>query len=119
MVPTSAQDLAQTIMALALHLKKNTTVNWGTYHFCGKGVTTWHQFAVRIFDFAQLHHLFARPRIKPVATNQYPTAAKRPTNSALDCELIQKNFGIRPNPWQKSLETTINRIIRHDRKKKS
>ncbi len=117
--PTSAQDLAQTIMDLALHLQKNTNVNWGTYHFCGQGLTSWHQFAVRIFDFAQPYHLFARPRLEPVSTNQYPTAASRPPYSGLDCTRIQKNFGIRPKPWQKSLETTITRIIQNDSKKKS
>lgn len=117
--PTSAQDLAQTVMALALRIRKNSSMNWGTYHFCGQGVTSWHQFAVKIFDFAHPHHPAERPLVKPVPTDPYRAQAKRPSYSALNCSLIKKKFSIHPKPWQKSLEITINRIIDHDRKKKS
>ena len=49
--------------------------------------------------------------VKPLTTDEYPTKAKRPAFSALDCRLIQQEFGITPKPWQKSLEAVIGRIF--------
>src|SRR6185503_18667613 len=45
--PTSTRDLAHAILAIAPRLAARDTV-WGTYHFAGTGVTTWHGFASRI-----------------------------------------------------------------------
>ena len=46
--PTYAADLAEAIFQMASHIAEKRTVAWGTYHYCGRGVTTWHGFAEAI-----------------------------------------------------------------------
>ncbi|MBV5267310.1 MAG: sugar nucleotide-binding protein, partial [Burkholderiaceae bacterium] len=46
-------------------------------------------------------------QVYPIPTDQYPTQAKRPAYSALNCEKIQNEFGIYPKPWRESLEKMI------------
>jgi len=42
-------------------------------------------------------------RVEPVSTSDYPTPAKRPTNSSLDCSVLANTFNIHPQPWAESL----------------
>lgn len=109
--PTSASDLAETILIIAGLIRNSSKINWGTYHYCGQGITTWHEFAKRIFEIAGKHDAMKVEKIEPIKTIDYPTPAKRPLFSALDCSLIEKNFGIKTKPWQESLKVTIDRIF--------
>ncbi len=116
--PTSATDLAETLLAIADKIQNSSTVNWGTYHYCGHGVTTWHGFAEKIFEIARKYESIKITNVKPVTTSEYSTKAKRPSFSALDCSLIKKYFEITPEPWQKSLEIIINQIYSDKRRMK-
>ncbi len=109
--PTRAADLAGAVLTIAEYIRNFAEVDWGTYHYCGLGVTTWHGFTETIFDIAGEYGLVKIPQVKPISTADYPTAAKRPVFSALDCEQIKKNFGIIPKPWQESLKITIGQIM--------
>jgi dTDP-4-dehydrorhamnose reductase len=56
---------------------------------------------------------FPGPALKevvPITTPEYPTPARRPANSVLDCTMIAHHFGIRPRYWKESLEETIELI---------
>ena len=81
--PTSTTDLADAILAIAPRLAANEDV-WGTYHYAGSGVTSWHGFASRIVA-AQAPLTGREPRVTPILARDYPTAARRPANSVLDC----------------------------------
>jgi len=105
--PTYAADLADTILRIVVATSEDGQITWGTYHYCGQGMTTWHGFAQAIFDLAGRHASFRVKRIKPISTAEYSTPAKRPTNSVLDCSLIEKTFKIHPKPWQESLAQMI------------
>ncbi len=109
--PTSAGDLAETILIIAGLIRNSSKINWGTYHYCGQGITTWHEFAKAVFDIAARHEAMKVEKIEPIKTIDYPTAAKRPFFSGLDCSLIEKSFGIKAKPWHESLKLTINRIF--------
>ena len=109
--PTSAADLARTILKIASEINSNSAVPWGTYHCCGKGITTWHGFAEKIFSLAEPYRLFERPFVQAISTDQYPTPAKRPRYSALDCSRIHRNFGISTQPWPESLAAVMKRIV--------
>lgn len=98
--PTNAADLADVILAIAGQGDRNP---WGTYHYSGKGVTTWHGFAAAIFAEARKYTSLLVERVEPISTAQYPTPAKRPANSVLDCSLFTGAFGIEPRPWRESL----------------
>jgi len=110
--PTYAADLAEAILGIAAQIGEGYDVMWGTYHYCGKGVTTWHGFAEKIFDLAKKHDTFMVRKVMPVTTAEYPTPAKRPKNSVLGCSLITKHFGISPRPWRASLTDMINLMLK-------
>jgi dTDP-4-dehydrorhamnose reductase len=101
--PTYAADLAETILRIAAQLQEGRQIIWGTYHYCGKGVTTWHGFAEEIFRLASEYESLKVKRVEPVSTSEYPTPATRPINSILDCSVLAKTFGIHPQPWAESL----------------
>lgn len=109
--PTSAADLAETVLTIAARIGDAANLDWGTYHYCGSGITSWHGFAKEVMQLASLYVHLQTKRIKAIATAEYPTPAKRPPYSALDCSRIKKVFGIDPKPWQDSLRRTIERIF--------
>ena len=109
--PTYAADLAETILRVAARVLEGRQVHWGTYHYCGKGVTTWHGFAEAIFALANQYTSLKVKTIEPISTAEYPTPAKRPANSVLDCSLMEKEFDIRSRPWSASLARMIKEMF--------
>ncbi|MGD8693715.1 MAG: dTDP-4-dehydrorhamnose reductase [Syntrophobacterales bacterium] len=101
--PTYAADLAETILKIAARSLEGGQVQWGTYHYCGKGVTTWHGFAEEIFRLASEYASLKVKRVEPISTSEYPTPAKRPASSILDCAVLESTFNIHPQPWAESL----------------
>lgn len=109
--PTSAADLAETILEIASRIMNKYEIAYGTYHYCGEGITSWHGFAEKIIETAKQYSSLTTTHVKPLTTGDYSTKAKRPAFSALDCSLIKQKFGIVPKVWQKSLEEVIGRIF--------
>lgn len=103
--PTYAGDIAAALLQLA---ERTQTENcpYGLYHFSGSPYVSWYQFAAAIFRAAQEQHLLPRPpKLIPLTTADYPTPARRPADSRLDCTKIHSTFGILPSNWQRALET--------------
>ena len=69
--PTSATDLAEVLLHLALQILNRSAITWGTYHYCGEGVTTWYEFANNIFRIAERHECLQLKRIKPITTEEF------------------------------------------------
>jgi len=109
--PTSAADLSEAILIIVSRILNNCEVTFGTYNYCGEGITSWHGFAEKIIETAKQYSPVTTKLVKPISTGEYPVKARRPAFSALDCSLIQEKFGITPKPWQKSLEAVIGRIF--------
>ena len=109
--PTCAADLSEAVLDISKQIAQNDNIIWGTYHYCGLGITTWHEFAKTIFEISAQYQNFKVPSVEAITTAQYLTRAKRPHFSALDCDLIKKHFGINIKPWQESLKKTIERIL--------
>ena len=107
--PTAAADIAAALMVIAAHIERGEA-KWGTYHFVGAGAASWHSFAQAIFDRAA-PQLAACPQVEPITTEQYPTPARRPMNSVLDCRKIEEVFGISSPPWRTALATVIRELL--------
>ena len=105
--PTYAGDLADAVLRIVVGITAGDCSHWGTYHYCGAGSTTWYDFATAIFEIAGRFEEFAVKDVAPITTAEYPTPAKRPPNSVLDCSKIERDFGIRPRPWKDSLAEMI------------
>jgi len=95
--PTSTRDLADAILRIAPRLIMDEDV-WGTYHFTGSGVTSWHGFASCIVA-AQAPLTGRRPKVTAITTAEFPTPASRPANSALDCSRFERTFSFCGRPW--------------------
>lgn len=109
--PTSAEDLANALLTIIKKIKDDEKNDWGTYHYCCKGITTWHGLAERIIALAAPHAALKSRQVEAITTAEWPTPAKRPPYSALNCARINSQFGIEPEPWQQSLKQTIDRIF--------
>lgn len=102
--PTYAGDIATALLTMAEQALRADFSDWGTYHFAGEPHVSWHGFASAIFDAGMVQGLLEhRPLVSPIATADYPTPAKRPANSRLDCSRIHSVFGIMPSNWQAAL----------------
>jgi dTDP-4-dehydrorhamnose reductase len=83
----------------------------GTYHASGAGQTTWHGFAVQaIAELQKLEPDTKLATVEAISTAEYPTPAKRPTNSLLDCSKLERVFGWRMPEWQKSVTQVIEQL---------
>ena len=109
--PTCADDLAAAILAIARRIDAE---GWrqefgGIFHVAGSGAATWHGFAQEIFRLAALHGRQA-PDVEAIGTADYPTPAKRPANSRLDCSKLEAVFGLKLPEWRDSLERVVDAI---------
>jgi dTDP-4-dehydrorhamnose reductase len=110
--PTSADDLAAAILTVATRLEIE---GWsdefrGVFHAAGSGQTTWHEFALAVFEEAARHGTRVPRSVAAITTAEYPTPARRPANSRLDCARLEATFGFRFPHWRDSLARTIDAI---------
>jgi len=108
--PTYAADMARAILLMTAHILAGKKTGWGTYHYCGAGSVTWCGFARAIFEIAGKYEASASATVIPITSAEYPTPAKRPANSVLDCSKIEKQFGIQQRPWMNSLHDMIDAL---------
>ena len=112
--PTAAADIAGAILAIAARLNGETPVEaFGVFHLCGSGATTWHGFAAALFALAARHGA-PSPRLRAIATSDYPTPARRPRNSVLDTTRLKTVYGIELPPWPNSLARCLDEIFQTD-----
>ena len=100
--PTSAADIAATVLAIAERMIEDADAPTGTYHFVNEGEATWCEFARAIFTAAQARGL-ATPTVHPIPSSAYPTPARRPANSRLSTEKLRRDYAIAPRPWPAAL----------------
>ena len=108
--PTSARELARTIVALAPRMVARDFDRWGTYHFAGAGETTWHGLASEVIARAA-PYTGKTPEIRAIRTEDYPTPAKRPANSILDTHKFERAFGLPLMPWQASVAEVVGELL--------
>ena len=103
--PTAAADIAAALITIVRrHTPEQLAERAGIYHYCGSPYASWFEFAETIFAEAAAQGVLAKiPAVKPIATADYPTPAKRPADSRLDCGKIRAVFGIGPCDWHSAL----------------
>ena len=104
--PTYAMDIAtSTLRCLeTADCLSETHFPTGIYHLCGQGTTSWFEFAQEIFNIgSQLDFPMKIKNLIPIPTSDYPTPAKRPLNSRLNQEKLNKVFGVSLPDWKDSL----------------
>ena len=99
--PTAAADIATALltMARAFHAGRGVT---GTYHFSGAPDVSWAGFAREIFAQAGLSCA-----VEDIPTTAYPTPARRPANSRMDCSALARDYGVERPDWRESLRDIL------------
>ena len=80
----------------------------GEYHLAAGGQTNWHEFASCIIEWMPEAERKCRA-VERITTPEYPTPAKRPAYSVLDCGKLQKTFGLRLPGWEASLRQVLDK----------
>jgi dTDP-4-dehydrorhamnose reductase len=89
---------------IAQHLQDDPSKS-GTYHYTGAPSVSWADFASEIF--AQTARSVT---VIPITTAEYPTPAKRPLNSRMDCRLTNSTFGIEQLDWRVGLNEILKEL---------
>jgi dTDP-4-dehydrorhamnose reductase len=109
--PTTSLELARATRAIVngvLAGQFGSTEDWaGLYHMTCAGETTWCGFTRAIFEKAEKLLGGRRPDVRPIATSDYPTPAKRPRNSVLSNAKLQERFGVGLKPWEVGLAEVV------------
>ncbi len=101
--PTSSKAIA----AATVRILEAGLLSPGVYHMTAAGSTSWFGFAEKIFALAEMP---SKPKLVPIATEDYPTPAKRPRNSVLSNEKFAGTFGFRLAAWDESLTKEMEKV---------
>lgn len=103
--PTSARALAQVLWQIAARREIQ-----GIHHWTDAGVASWYDFAVAIAEEgAQLGLVPPTVAVMPIATEEYPTAARRPSYSVLDKRTLT-SLGLTPVHWRRRLREVMREL---------
>ncbi|MEW5870923.1 MAG: dTDP-4-dehydrorhamnose reductase [Chloroflexota bacterium] len=106
--PTWARMLAETSAQLLATLKENMAgrvrERTGIYHVAGNGWASRLEWAKAILQYDPRRHEQIVREILPARTAEFPTPAKRPLFSALDCNRFSETFQLALPAWQESLQ---------------
>lgn len=120
--PTWSKDLAHMVFSIVSGMEKTAVVNsvsradavrtrGGIYHAAAAGETTWFGFAEEIQRLAQAAWPDRKQAILlPVSTEAYPTPARRPRNSRLNCDRLRQVFGYELPDWRVSVERAMQEL---------
>ena len=108
--PTYAPHLAIALRDVAARLIMDPDAPTGVFHLTGSGEPcSWRQFAEVIFAAS---HVRGGPSAiaDPIPALAYPTPAKRPSNSVLDCTRIAEAYGLVLPTWKQGVEECVEAI---------
>lgn len=107
--PTSAADIADGIVDLLIKIDRGQS-DWGTYHLTARGDATWYAFAAAIFD-AAAPVTGRKPTVNPIPTSEYPTPAKRPQNSVLSCDALDRVWQVPRRGWDLAMREVVEDLV--------
>ena len=109
--PTSALDIADGVLKVAANLVAPDDASLtGVFHMTGSGEASWADFAARIFAASAA---IGGPTagVRAIATSDYPTPARRPANSRLDCTRLAEAHGVRLPDWRPAVDHVVERLL--------
>ncbi|MFJ4056048.1 dTDP-4-dehydrorhamnose reductase [Pseudomonas sp. NPDC089743] len=100
--PTWATTIAHSTRLLIERWQAGGAGAWGTYHLTAQGQTSWFGFAQAIGEQLKARGLPCA-ELLPIPSSDYPTPARRPANSRLDCSRLAHEWGVTLPHWQQAL----------------
>jgi dTDP-4-dehydrorhamnose reductase len=121
--PTWSRDLARLAAHTILHSEEDAAAKGitlteavqpiaGIYHACNAGFTTWFGFASefeRLAQVAEPEQTFAK--LTPIPSSEYPTPAKRPENSRMNCEKLTRMLSFEMPTWEHSTAQVMTEVL--------
>ena len=105
--PTYTPDLARVILATAARIVADPAgMRWGIYHAVSAGETTRLGFAREVFRCAAQQGLPVA-EVTAIATSAYPTPARRPANSRLNCDRLRSLLGLELPDWRVGVQDCV------------
>ncbi|TBV08865.1 dTDP-4-dehydrorhamnose reductase [Stutzerimonas kirkiae] len=104
--PTWAGTIADTTAHWVDAWRHGRAAPFGLFHLTSSGETSWYGFAQAIAERLQAEGKL-RARLTPIPSKDYPTPAKRPQDSRLDCSLLQRTWNIRLPEWREALDQCL------------
>jgi dTDP-4-dehydrorhamnose reductase len=86
----------------------------GLYHLAAAGGTTWYGYAQRVIEQARQAGRpvrVDRDDLAPVSSEAFPTKARRPRNSRLNCSRLEQAFGLQMPPWEQGVDHALAEIL--------
>ena len=84
----------------------------GTYHLCAAGETNWADYARFVIEQARAKGQALRcQEVQGIPSADYPTPARRPLNSRLDCRRFESTFGLRLPHWEQGVRRLLDEVI--------
>ena len=111
--PTSAELIAD-VTALAVAAWRQGRIEPGLYHLAAAGETSWHGLATHAIERARRMGHTVRVdagAIRAIGTSDYPTPARRPANSRLDCAKLSTALGLDLPDWTVHVDRTVDRLV--------
>lgn len=109
--PTSSASIAHTLWSLVEKYQQNKSLPWGIYHFSNSPKTTWFEFASEIFKQASDLQIDLKiSDLKAIKSADYPTPAKRPEWSVLDCYKIEELLQFKVPDWKNELQIVLKEL---------
>ncbi|MGY1950111.1 dTDP-4-dehydrorhamnose reductase [Pseudomonas pergaminensis] len=104
--PTWAGSIANSTRALIERWQAGEPGPWGVYHLTARGETSWFGFAEAIGEYLRKQGKTCA-ELEPIPSSAYPTPAKRPLNSRLDCSRLQQQWHVSQPAWQDALRECL------------
>ncbi len=109
--PTSALDIARTLVAIAGRVRAgDDESHYGVFHMTGQGEAVWADVAEAIFARSAMSG-GPSARVKRITTAEFPTPARRPVNSRLDGARLKAVHGLVLPNWRTSLDVCVDRLL--------
>lgn len=112
--PTSAALIADITAQVVAAISRGQPIAQGIYHLSASGRTSWHGYACHLLARAKRRGLSLAVNvddIRAIPTADYPTPARRPANSALDCSKLEVALGIQMPMWTAAVDQTIDLLM--------
>lgn len=109
--PTGAELIAD-VSAHALAQTLAAPEKAGLYHLVAAGETNWLEYARFVLANAAAQGANIKAReVLPIATGEWPSAARRPLNSRLDTSRLRRSFGLTLPPWQQGVARAVSDML--------
>lgn len=103
--PTYAGDIANALIQIAKRIEQDDVIEYGIYHYSCLPHVSWFEFADAIFDIAVAQDVLTnKPTLTSITADQYPSTAKRPSNSRLSTHKITQAFSVEASNWKAALK---------------